>query len=489
MQLPDFSKVGNVQTRANALRWMEKYSFHPIRNNFRWLATVCIAFLISWLHPVQEALQNGDLSADGVWMLRITIIAAGLWLTEAIPAFATAMLVMALELLLITGSEVSAGWNWSELLSVWGSPLIWLFFGGFLLAEAFRSVELDQLATRFILKRSGNKYTQVTLALSALTFVLSMFMSNTATITVVVALLAPFLKSNDFPISKRGLLLALAVSANLGGMVTLVGTPPNAIAAVSMSEVGIQISFFKWMLIAAPFALVLFFLSFLYIRRCYFSKELDAFLEFSEESEGVLFTSSMAQRLFVCFILLVTVVMWLSQPLHGINPTITAFLAITALSMTGVLTSVSLKNIPWDILILMAGGLSLGKGISETGLASYLTGMFTDSLSVTAIGIIFAYLAIMMSNFMSNTAASNALLPLVVSATTYSDSMSPHVVLAATFACSCAILLPVSTPPNAICYSTGKMKQSDYARLGLLFILFVPPLAYYWTMFATKVFM
>ena len=494
MHLPDLRKIGNAQTRANALRLMERYSFRPIRNNIQWLATVLIAFLVSWLPPIQHAVQAGELSTEGVWMLRIGIIAAGLWLTEAIPAFATAMMVMALQLLFVAGSGNAAQWSWSELLAVWGSPLIWLFFGGFLMAEAFSVVKLDRLAIEFILKRSGTSYVRVALALSAMTFVLSMFMSNTATITVVVALLAPLLKGEKHMISKRGLLLSLAVAANLGGMVTIVGTPPNAIAVASMAEAGVHVSFFKWILIAAPFSLLLFGGFFLYVKKFYFSKEQGAELDFTAQAPDAMDergetkkgqkasdgeAGSLVQRIIVILILLGTVGMWLAQPFHGVHPTIIAFLAITALSMIGVLTSLSLRNVPWDILILMAGGLSLGKGISETGLAMYLTGLFPEWLPVMLIGLLFVYLAILMSNFMSNTAAANALLPLVLSATAASGGA--QVVVAATFACSCAVLLPVSTPPNAICFATGCLKSKDYVRVGLGFILVVPPLAYLWT--------
>jgi len=475
------SKLGDIHTRANAMRWMKKYTFNPLRASLSWIIVVAIACSVSWLPSVQEARNSGLLSPEGLWMLRIMILAAGLWLTEAIPAFATAMLVIALEIMFLTNAGSSNLWEWSDLLAVWGSPLIWLFFGGFLIAEAFRSVHLDALAARKLLQWSGDNFLKVTIALTLLTYVLSMFMSNTATITVVIALIAPLLKNTTFDTSRRGLLLSLAIAANLGGMVTIVGSPPNAVAVASLASIDYHVSFLKWSLMAAPLSLSLLALTFFYLYKVYFKHEKGATLDITKlldsDVEAPPSLSKTIRRWFVLIVVLATVLMWITQALHHISPTIVVFLAITVLTTGGILTSQSLKSIPWEILILMAGGLALGKGISQSGLADYLSSLLPPSISLTVAGLIFTFFAIITSNFMSNTAAANALLPLII---TVSGDSAPQMILPATFACSCAVLLPVSTPPNAICYATGYLKTKDFARLGVLFILIAPPISYAW---------
>jgi sodium-dependent dicarboxylate transporter 2/3/5 len=126
----------------------------------------------------------------------------------------------------------------------------------------------------------------------------------------------------------------------------------------------------------------------------------------------------------------------------------------------------------------MAGGLALGKGISLSGLADFFSNQIPHDLSAVTLGLVFAFVAVMASNFMSNTAAANAIIPLIFSAVALTDSL--YVVIPATLACSCAALLPVSTPPNAICYATGKLKTSDFYKLGLVLIVLGPLVSFLW---------
>lgn len=484
MHIPDLNRLGGAQTRANALRWMRAHSFSPIKSSIKWLLCVIVAWLAGHLPMISDAVASGSLSAEGVWMFRILILAAGLWLTEAIPAYATAMLIMGLELLFLsTATGSSELWEWSEILEVWGSPLIWLFFGGFLIAEAFREAGLDRILAKAILVRTGKGACSMTMGLMLVTYFLSMFMSNTATITVVIAIIAPLLsqvpKDN---LSARGMLLALALAASLGGMATIVGTPPNAIAIASLAERGITINFLEWMKIAGPPSLVLLVLSFGYIWLAYFRRDKEDFNfdlgdlgKPSEMSESI---GIPWKLVFVVIITLGTIGMWMTQSLHHIHPTVVVFFAITLLTLTGVLTAVSLTSVPWDVLILMAGGLALGKGISLSGLADFFSHQIPNNLSAVTLGLVFAFVAVMASNFMSNTAAANAIIPLVFSAVALTDSLL--VVVPATLACSCAALLPVSTPPNAICYATGKLKTSDFYKLGLVLIVLGPLVGFLW---------
>lgn len=364
MQIPNLKQIGGAETRANALRWMKRHTFSPIRSSIKWLLCVIAAWLAGYLPMISDAKDAGALSDEGVWMFRILVLAAGLWLTEAIPAYATAMLIMALELLFLSTAAGSSGlWEWSEILEVWGSPLIWLFFGGFLIAEAFREVRLDRILAKAILARTGKSACSITIGLMLVTYLLSMFMSNTATITVVIAIIAPLLHQlpND-NLSARGMLMSLALAASLGGMATIVGTPPNAIAVANLAQNGITVDFLEWMKIAAPPSLILLFLCFIYIWLTYFRVDKEAFsIDMRELGESNKSTGIQWNLVFVVIITLGTIGMWMTESIHHIHPTVVVFIAITLLTLTGVLTSVSLMSVPWDVLILMAGGLALGK--------------------------------------------------------------------------------------------------------------------------------
>lgn len=480
MHLPDFRNLGSVQTRANALRWMKRYTFSPLYSSLSWLLCVLFAYGVTLLPPVKSAIAESGMSAEAVWMLRIALLAAGLWLTEAIPAYATAMLVMALEILFLSTATGSELWEWSSILAVWGSPLIWLFFGGFLIAESFRQVGLDRRAAKFILLRSGSSYLRLTFGLMLVTFFMSMFMSNTATVTVVVGLVTPLIaRHSEHALKNRGLLLGLAVAATLGGMVTIVGTPPNAIAIATLAEAGHSVDFLSWMLLAGPPAIILLIITGFYLKCVYFKGENNvrfdtAYLEKNTTDEG-----SGIRRFFVISVVLATIGMWLTQSVHGVSPTVVVFLAVTLLTLSGILSSASLRTIPWDTLMLMAGGLALGRGVTVSGLADSLATFFPKGIEMWMLALAFCFIAVVTSNFMSNTAAANALLPIIISV---APMFSLELVIPTALACSCAVLLPVSTPPNAICYSTGYLRSRDFKTLGFLFIVLGPLVTVAWVL-------
>ena len=482
MHLSDFRKLGDSETRANALRWMKAYTFNPLLSSIKWILCVIVTWLVGYLPFIADAREAGALTAEGLWMFRILVLAAGLWLTEAIPSYATAMLIMGLELLFLsTATDPSKDWAWMEILEVWGSPLIWLFFGGFLIAEAFREAGLDRITAKLILARTGKGVVSITVGLMLVTYVLSMFMSNTATITVIIAVIAPLLgQAPKDSLSVRGLLLALALAASLGGMATIVGTPPNAIAVANLAQNGITVHFIQWMKIAGPPSFVLLGICFFYIWFFYLKRDKHQ-LEFDLKSLTQMTKRNRREKTKLSVVVLITlgtIGMWMTQSFHHMHPTVVVFFAITLLTLTGVLTAVSLRAVPWDVLILMAGGLALGKGISQSGLADFLSNSIPSNLTLAMMGLVFAFVAVLASNFMSNTAAANAIIPLVFTAVSATDAMS--VVIPATLACSCAALLPVSTPPNAICYATGKLKSADFFKLGLLLIICGPVISYAW---------
>ncbi len=423
---------------------------------------------------------HAGLLQEGRLALFILIFCAGLWVTEAMPAFAVSLLAIGLEIALL-GKTASDEPDWEKYIATWGSPLIWLFFGGFILAAAAKKTGLDLWMASCVLGKLGNRPAIVLLGVMGATAILSMFLSNTATATMMVAMLAPLLtgaadKSN-YP---RALLLGIAMAANIGGMGTVIGTPPNAIAAGVLGSVG-GVNFAEWMIFGIPPAIFLLaiawgYLLLAYLGRGAFSSANNLEISFSEPPNTV----PKVQQWLVILTFAGTILMWMTSPLHGIPTTVVSFLPICILTATRTLDAEDVKSISWDVLLLIAGGLSLGVAISDTGLAEWIVAQLpTEGLGPIAIAMGMAYLATALSNLMSNTAAANVILPLALALLGASQS---HFIIPIALAASAAMCLPISTPPNAIVYGTGQLKTADLFGAGLVLGLIAPLVVIGWTM-------
>jgi sodium-dependent dicarboxylate transporter 2/3/5 len=452
----------------------------PTARNSLALATAClIVALAGAFLPAHEGL-----SQQGVLALFILIFCAGLWVTEAMPAFAVGLLAIGLEIALL-GRTASEDADWEKYVATWGSPLIWLFFGGFILAAAAKKTGLDVWLASVSLSRLGNRPGIFLLGVMGATAVLSMFLSNTATATMMVAILGPLIVSckekQKFP---RAILLGVAMAANIGGMGTVIGTPPNAIAAGALASVG-GVNFTQWMVYGIPPAIFLLVIAWGYLLFVYLGR--DAFvpaknLVFSASGHPV--TVSKAQQSLVVVTFGVTILMWMTNPLHGIPTTVVSFIPICVFTATRTLDAEDVKGISWDVLLLIAGGLSLGVAISDTGLAEWIvTQLPTEGLGPLAIAMAMAYLATVLSNLMSNTAAANVILPLAIALLGAGQS---HLVIPIAMAASAAMCLPISTPPNAIVYGTGRLKTIDLLAAGIVIGLIAPLVVTGWTVVVTN---
>jgi solute carrier family 13 (sodium-dependent dicarboxylate transporter), member 2/3/5 len=438
------------------------------------LAAALIAFLPDWpgLDPAARR------------CLFILVLAAGLWATEAIPAFAVAFLVIGLSILLLGRPDgVFVGPDepdrWQIFIAPFASPLIWLFLAGFILAEAAARTGLDRTLAGIVFRAAGARATAVLVAAMGITFVLSMFMSNTATAAMMIAVIAPVLRTlpQGHPF-RPALPLGIAVSANLGGMGTLVGTPPNAIAAGFITRAGADLSFLDWMALGLPPALLL-------------AGALGTFLVYRYQAAG-LFLDRRAlasaqetgprapvwQRGIVVMVFSVTLLLWMFGPAPA---AVVAFIPITVLSITGVIGIAEIRQLRWDVLILMAGGLSLGVAVTETGLAAWLVdGLPIGGLGLLGAGLAFALLTAFLSNFMSNTAAANILVPLGAAAAISVGGAPGILPVIIALSASTAMCLPIATPPNAIAYSTGELTARAFLLPGLLLALLTPLLTVPW---------
>lgn len=433
-------------------------------------AAAALAFLPSYV----------GLSDAGRWAMFIAVLAAFLWVTEAIPTFAVALLVIGLEIAILGrpgGPFAKDPDDWKVFIEPWGSPLIWLFFGGFVLARGIRNSHLDRWLALRVLQRFGSAPRQALMGTMLVTFLFSMFASNTATAAMMCAVLAPLIATRKGDPFAKALLLGVAFSANIGGMATMIGTPPNAIAAGLLAEVD-PIGFARWLLLGLPPAILLLCVAGALLLRKYPSTmgpmDYGALSGTIEEEE-----LPMWRRLVVILAGSLTVGLWLTEPLHGISPPVVAFIPVTVFSVSGVINSEDIRSLEWDVLLLLAGGLSLGVAVSSTGLASYIVDALSmQGTSPLVIALMLATVTAALSNFMSNTAAANITVPIGLALAVGAEA---QVVVPIALAASAAMCLPISTPPNAIASSSGELVSKDFVGIGLMLGVLAIALSVSWS--------
>ncbi|MFP3872473.1 MAG: SLC13 family permease [Candidatus Natronoplasma sp.] len=430
-----------------------------------------ILFLFVYLSPVGALKDlNGDMRAA----LGILLFAATLWITESVPLYVTSIIIVLFQILFIQESTVSA----DEALAPFFSPIIALFLGGFVLAAALSKYKLDIKIAKEILRKAGKAPKNVMLALMGITAFLSMWMSNTATTALMVALAVPIYtqipKEEKF---KKAIILGIPFAANIGGMGTPIGTPPNAIIMNELASPpegieAIRLTFLDWMLIAMPVTLLMLLIAFLLLYFSFKPSTDKLEVDFEERtSKGF-----SGKQTFVMIIFFVTVFLWLTSSIKTIgdifqHPGIIALIPPIAYFSTGILDEDDLSELNWDVLLLMGGGLSLGNAIQATGLADEIVGAIPyGAWGLILIIVVFAALAIILSTFMSNTATAALMAPIMI--VIGADLGAPVSIMASVaLACSMAMALPVSTPPNAIAYGTDVIEVKDMIKYGSLISL------------------
>ncbi|MFD1006644.1 MULTISPECIES: SLC13 family permease [Oceanisphaera] len=396
--------------------------------------------------------------------LSLLVFIAVLWLTEALHITITALMVPLLAALLGILTTSSA-------LSNFSNSIIFLFLGGFALAAAMHSQQLDRLIASRILRMANGRLDAAVLLLFATAAFLSMWISNTATTAMMLPLALGLLSCLD---SKRHnntylfVLLGVAYSASIGGIATLVGSPPNAIAA---AEVGL--SFSEWMALGLPITLILLPIA-IVVLYLLFRPTLNERIEFS--GERITWTG---KRKTTLGIFAITVFLWVfsgpvSKALGGLASfdTIVALLAIALIGITRVAEWKNIeKHTDWGVLLLFGGGLTLSHVLKETGtslfLAHHLADMLGDANPFIILLAITAFV-VFLTELASNTASAALLIPVFVAV---SEGLGlPPVMVASVIAvsASCAFMLPVATPPNAIVFGSGFIRQKDMMRAGMV---------------------
>ena len=367
-------------------------------------------------------------------------------------------------------SELGKQTSYKSLLACFADPIIMLFIGGFILAIAASKTGLDLFLARVMLKPFGKKPKWVLLGFLMVTGIFSMFLSNTATAAMMLTFLGPVLKA--LPADGKGktaLALAIPIAANVGGMGTPIGTPPNAIALKYMSEIGINIGFGQWMLFMIPFTLLLLFLAWVMLLKLFPFKA----KEINLNIQGELKKDWRSIVVYITFI--ITVLLWILDKATGVNANVVAMLPVGVCAIIGVLTKRDLEEISWSVLWMVAGGFALGVGLQETGLAQTLIdaipfGSWPALVMVIGSGLI----CYAMANFISHTATASLLVPiLAVVGASVAGNLAPlggvsTLLVGVAIGSSLGMVLPISTPPNAIAASTGMIEQKEMVKTGLI---------------------
>ena len=413
-------------------------------------------------------------------VIAIFLLAALLWVFEPIPIYATSVVIIVLELLMLSNKglilfrlnesqpEFGQLLKYSDIMATFASPIIMLFLGGFFLAMAATKYRLDVNLARVLLKPFGQNPKYVMLGLMLITGVFSMFMSNTATTAMMLSILAPVIAVfGPKDPGRIAFALCIPVAANIGGIGTPIGTPPNAIALKYLVGDNL-ITFGEWMAFGVPFVVVMMALSWFLICSLYKADQQRIELTI----KGKFLKTPKALVVYITFA--ATILLWLVGDLHGMNSYTVALIPVAVFSVTGIINKEDLKKISWDVLWLVSGGIALGLALDKTGLAALVVHSipFGDfSPYVVLFGA--ALLCLLMANFMSHTATANLLMPIMAALGASMASLSAlggevTLILVVTFAASLGMSLPISTPPNALAHATGYVQSNQMARVGVV---------------------
>ena len=474
---PGYKVLEKLQKKKSHTR-ERKFPLNAIKLIF----IVAISLVIALLPTESFGIEG--LTAVHQRIISLFVFAALMWLTETMPSWVTSMIVVTVMLFTVSTSafnflrpEDNAGLvPFKSIMACFANPTIMLFIGGFVLAIGLTKVKLDVALARVLLKPFGTRSNVVLLGFILVTAIFSAFVSNTATAAMMLAFLTPVLRS--LPADGKGriaLALAIPVGANLGGMITPIGTPPNMIALDYLTSIGQGISFVDWTIKMAPFVIILLLLSWLLLRIMFPFKQKTINIEI----EGNIRWDFKTWSVVAAFI--ITIFMWMfGTDLWGIDTNVVAMLPIAIFCATGILTRRDLEEINWSVLWMVAGGFALGVALNYSDAHSVSLSSLViksvpfDSFSPLVVMILAGLICFGFSNFISHSAATSLLVPVLgVIAVGLGDQLSAFggsqaMLVGIAIASSVSMILPISTPPNAIAHSTGFIEQKDMMKVGII---------------------
>ena len=415
-------------------------------------------------------------------VIAIFVFTAMMWILEVIPTWTTSVVAIVSILLttsnkglgfLIAKENVGALTNYKDVMAAFADPVIMLFLGGFVLAFAATKVGLDVQLAKVMLKPFGTNPKTVLLGILLVIGIFSMFMSNTATAAMMLTFLTPVLATLPKDGGGRiSLALAIPIAANIGGMGTPIGTPPNAIALGALQEAGYAVTFAGWMLRMVPYVVVMLLIAWVFLMKLYPFKAKS--IELKIEGQEIKVTPFQKYVVWVTFAL--TIILWIGEQWFKINSNIVAMIPFAVFSATGIMKAKHLEHINWAVLWMVAGGFALGTALNQTGLASTLIKTIPfASWNALVVMLVGGFICYFLSNFISNSASANLVVPILI---VVGKAMAgnpgfealggvPAMIIGVAICASLAMCLPVSTPPNALAHSTGMITTKQMATVGI----------------------
>ena len=419
-------------------------------------------------------------------VIALFVFAALMWMFEIIPNWATSVMIIVVALLTVSDKGLGFFCNpefgqlvsYKKIMSSFADPVVMLFLGGFVLAIMAERFGLDVTLAKSLLSIFGTKPKMVLLGFLVIISVFSMFMSNTATAAMMLAFLAPVLSklpSDDK--GKIGLALSIPIAANLGGIGTPIGTPPNATAKGYLEQAGIDVSFGDWCIHMIPYVIIMILLAWILLLVFFPFKTQKLVLEIPANDKKKDWKSKLVWATFI-----ITILLWATEQLHHISSNVVALIPLGVFTATGLFGKEEIKEINWSVLWLVAGGFALGYLLQDTGLAKVLiTAIPFGSMSVILVLVVAGFVCYFLSNFISNSATAALLIPiLIVVAEGMADPAAANnaafvamggtqaMIIFIAVCASIAMLFPISTPPNAIAASTGLVETKDMAKVGII---------------------
>ena len=447
------------------------------------LALGPILFLIFSNLPFELVSEKGDaVISVALWMLFW-------WITEAVSISVTALLPLLLFPLLKILPIAEVGANY-------GSPIVFLFFGGFVMALALEKVNLHKRIALTIIRLTGTTPNKVVLGFMVATASLSMWISNTASTVVMLPIALSVIKllvndEDGFTKNDRNfalsVMLGIAFSANAGGIATVIGTPPNSVMiGLLENEYQIHISFLKWMTLGLPFSIILVAITYFVLVKWMFPNhnlQFNASKEVIQTELKKLGPTSGKEKM-VLVIFGITVLLWIFRtiinsiiPNLGLSDTMISIFAAIALFAIPynikhgdfILAWKDTAKLAWGILILFGGGLALAKGMSAGGIVDLVaTGIAQSKISILFMASLLIVLMLFMTELMSNVALVAVLAPVVAGIAIGLNIPILYLLIPVTMAGSCAFMLPMATPPNAIVFASGYVKVPQMAKVGIV---------------------
>jgi len=466
-----------------AREFRHNHKYHPTNSLMRVIkiAIVVLVTLLLWNMPAEwYGIQN--LTVIQQRIIAIFAFATLMWVLEIVSSWATSVAVIVGMLLFCTDSgilpmvneeEVGPLLSYKGVMATFADPVIMLFIGGFVLAIAATKTGLDAQLAKVLLKPFGKRSEMVLLGFLLITGLFSMFVSNTATAAMMLTFLTPVFR--QLPPEGKGriaLALSIPIAANLGGMGTPIGTPPNTIALKYLNDpegLNMGLGFGQWMMFMFPLVIVLLFISWFILRKMFPFTQKTIELKIDGEMKKGFHSNVVIITFFV------TVILWLLDRVTGINSYTVAMIPFCVFALTGVINKRDLEQVNWSVIWMVAGGFALGYGLNKSGLAENAVASIPFAeFSPLLILILGGAICYLLSNFISNSATAALLMPiLAIVCGAMGDKLAPiggtaTVLIGVAIAASSAMILPISTPPNALAFSTNLVQQKDMAKIGLI---------------------